>query len=238
MARLLLERGDVNANSKDKDGQAPLSWAAAGGHEAVVKLLLEYKCINGDSKDKYSQTPLLWASEKGHEAVVHLLLEHKDVDPNSKDKDGQAPLSWAARNRHEAVVKLLLERDDVDTDSGDLYDGRTPLSHATERGHKAVVLLEHEGIDEFGAVDKTQQDLPSQENQEVTIHKTSQNIPSGVDLDSVIDRLLEVRGSRLGKQVKLLEKEIRYLCTTAREILISQPTLLELEAPIKVCRPF
>ena len=56
-----------------------------------------------------------------------------------------------------------------------------------------------------------------------------------VDLDSIIDRLLEVRGSRPGKQVQLLETEIRYLCTKAREIFISQPILLELEAPIKVC---
>jgi len=55
------------------------------------------------------------------------------------------------------------------------------------------------------------------------------------DLDSIIDRLLEVRGSRPGKQVQLLEAEIRYLCTKAREIFISQPILLELEAPIKVC---
>lgn len=55
-----------------------------------------------------------------------------------------------------------------------------------------------------------------------------------VDLDSIIDRLLEVRGSRPGKQVQLLETEIRYLCTKAREIFISQPILLELEAPIKV----
>lgn len=69
------------------------------------------------------------------------------------------------------------------------------------------------------------------------------NLPNGevmadqndVDLDSIIDRLLEVRGSRPGKQVQLLEAEIRYLCTKAREIFISQPILLELEAPIKVC---
>jgi serine/threonine-protein phosphatase PP1 catalytic subunit len=56
-----------------------------------------------------------------------------------------------------------------------------------------------------------------------------------IDLDSIIDRLLEVRGSRPGKQVQLLEQEIRFLCTKAREIFISQPILLELEAPIKVC---
>ena len=58
-----------------------------------------------------------------------------------------------------------------------------------------------------------------------------------VDLDSIIDRLLEVRGSRPGKQVQLLESEIRFLCTKAREIFISQPILLELEAPIKVHYP-
>jgi len=83
----------------------------------------------------------------------------------------------------------------------------------------------------------TSQNIPSQENQRWTTHGTSQNILVEVDLDSVVDRLLEVRGSRPGKQVQLLEQEIRYLCTKAREIFISQPILLELEAPIKVCKP-
>jgi serine/threonine-protein phosphatase PP1 catalytic subunit len=56
-----------------------------------------------------------------------------------------------------------------------------------------------------------------------------------IDVDSIITRLLEVRGSRPGKQVQLLEAEIRGLCMKAREIFISQPILLELEAPIKIC---
>lgn len=60
---------------------------------------------------------------------------------------------------------------------------------------------------------------------------------NGADLDSIIDRLLMVRGSRPGKQVDLLEHEIKFLCTKAREIFIQQPILLELEAPIKVCKP-
>jgi hypothetical protein len=62
----------------------------------------------------------------------------------------------------------------------------------------------------------------------------SASIPDDVDLDGIIDRLLEVRGSRPGKQVQLLESEIRYLCTKAREIFISQPILLELEGPMTV----
>ncbi|GAA94565.1 uncharacterized protein L969DRAFT_94149 [Mixia osmundae IAM 14324] len=56
-----------------------------------------------------------------------------------------------------------------------------------------------------------------------------------IDLDSIIDRLLEVRGNRPGKQVQLFEHEIKHLCTRAREIFINQPILLELEAPIKIC---
>ena len=56
-----------------------------------------------------------------------------------------------------------------------------------------------------------------------------------LDIDSVIERLLEVRGSRPGKQVNLAENEVRALCMKAREIFMSQPVLLELEAPIKIC---
>jgi len=55
------------------------------------------------------------------------------------------------------------------------------------------------------------------------------------DVDSIISRLLEVRGQRPGKQVQLAEHEIRGLCLKAKEIFMAQPILLELEAPIKIC---
>ncbi|PKI32151.1 hypothetical protein CRG98_047469, partial [Punica granatum] len=53
-------------------------------------------------------------------------------------------------------------------------------------------------------------------------------------LDDVIKRLLEVRG-RPGKQVQLSESEIRQLCLVSKDIFMRQPSLLELEAPIKIC---
>ena len=66
MVKLLLETGKVDVDSKDKDyGRTPLSWAAAGGHEAVVKLLLETGKVDVDSKDRYGRTPLSWAAGKG-----------------------------------------------------------------------------------------------------------------------------------------------------------------------------
>ena len=44
-----------------------------------------------------------------------------------------------------------------------------------------------------------------------------------------------VRGSKPGKNVQLQENEIRGLCLKSREIFLSQPILLELEAPLKIC---
>lgn len=57
-------------------------------------------------------------------------------------------------------------------------------------------------------------------------------------VDDVIERLLDVRNGRPGRQVQLAENEIRLLCLTAKEIFMSQPNLLELEAPIKICGGF
>lgn len=54
-------------------------------------------------------------------------------------------------------------------------------------------------------------------------------------LDEIIRRLLDAKNGRTPKQVHLTEVEIRQLCVTSREIFISQPNLLELEAPIKIC---
>lgn len=54
-------------------------------------------------------------------------------------------------------------------------------------------------------------------------------------LDEIIERLLDVRNARPGKQVQLTEHEMRQLCLTSKGIFMDQPNLLELEAPIKIC---
>lgn len=51
-------------------------------------------------------------------------------------------------------------------------------------------------------------------------------------LDDIIRRLLEGKG---GKQVQLSEAEIRQLCVNARQIFLSQPNLLEVRAPVRIC---
>merc|ERR1719232_766808 len=56
----------------------------------------------------------------------------------------------------------------------------------------------------------------------------------GLEVDNMIQSLLAVRSARPGKEVMLPERQITLLCHAARDIFISQPILLELEAPIKI----
>lgn len=56
-----------------------------------------------------------------------------------------------------------------------------------------------------------------------------------INVNEIIDKLLEVRGARPGKQVQLTEEEIKGLCQQAREVFMDQSILLELQAPIKIC---
>jgi len=60
-------------------------------------------------------------------------------------------------------------------------------------------------------------------------------VSSDFDIDGILEKLLEVKNVRPGRQVNLTEAEVRFLCTRSRDIFMSQPILLELEAPLKIC---
>eukprot|EP00392_Amoebophrya_sp_AT5.2_P007118 g7132.t1 len=55
------------------------------------------------------------------------------------------------------------------------------------------------------------------------------------DVDSCMTQLLEARDAKPGKLIQLMEGEVRKLCNATRMILLSQPGLLELEAPLNIC---
>ena len=142
IVQMLLKRGGVDLNGKDRRTDTPLSLAAKQGHEAVVRLLVESNDVDNDknAKDYYGATPLIWAAKNGHLAIVQLLIERDDVDFHVTDNDRTTPLIWAARNGHLDVVQLLIKRDDVDINVSDSY-GRTPLAWAAWGGQEAVVQL-------------------------------------------------------------------------------------------------
>lgn len=125
-------------DSKDANGRTPLSWAAARGHEAVVKLLLATDGVDPNSKDNKGRTPLSWAVAEGHEAIVRLLLANGGVDPDSGDNGGHTPLLIASSQGFEVIVELLLKKG-ADILARDRKGGRTPLHWAARNGHNAVV---------------------------------------------------------------------------------------------------
>ncbi|CAN6469358.1 unnamed protein product [Victoria cruziana] len=59
-----------------------------------------------------------------------------------------------------------------------------------------------------------------------------------MSIDDIISRLEQTGQPKSGKQVRLSEDEIRMICVRSREIFLSQPNLLQLQAPIKVCGGF
>jgi ankyrin repeat protein len=84
-----------------------MTWAAANGHEPVVKLLLEKGAISDNKDTKYGQTPLSCAASNGHELVVKLLLE-KGAIANAQDHMKITALHAALYAGQNGVVGLLL----------------------------------------------------------------------------------------------------------------------------------
>ena len=54
-------------------------------------------------------------------------------------------------------------------------------------------------------------------------------------IDGMIDNLLSARNKKPGTPVDISVQDATTLCHQAREVLLSQPMLLELGAPIKIC---
>ncbi|KAG7263745.1 hypothetical protein CRUP_012273 [Coryphaenoides rupestris] len=131
--------GRVPVDGTDEEGNTALQFAAASGHEGIVRFLLR-KGASVDGRNHYGWTPLMQAARFGHLNVAHMLLEN-GAEINGRNRLGASVLSMAARGGHTHVVKLLLE--------GGAYGGRefmdiTALLVASLHGHEAALrqLLE------------------------------------------------------------------------------------------------
>ena len=55
------------------------------------------------------------------------------------------------------------------------------------------------------------------------------------DVDQILKKLLDINLFCSGSQINLSDTEINFLCKQSQDIFLSQPILLDLNAPIKVC---
>uniref|UniRef100_A0A8H7TT64 NACHT domain-containing protein n=1 Tax=Bionectria ochroleuca TaxID=29856 RepID=A0A8H7TT64_BIOOC len=137
----ILQLPQVEFDIRDKNGQTPLSLAAAeaartfvaGNHLDVVQLLLGTGRVDPDSKDNHDQTPLMLAACTDREhalQIVRALVETGQVDLNSRDDDGSTLLTYASNNSNIKVVEYLLTLEQIDFGSRD-NTGLDALSWAT-----------------------------------------------------------------------------------------------------------
>uniref|UniRef100_A0A2K5EJ07 Ankyrin repeat and SAM domain-containing protein 6 n=1 Tax=Aotus nancymaae TaxID=37293 RepID=A0A2K5EJ07_AOTNA len=141
----------VPVDCSDEAGNTALQFAAAGGHEPLVRFLLR-RGASVNSRNHYGWSALMQAARFGHVSVAHLLLDH-GADVNAQNRLGASVLTVASRGGHLGVVKLLLEAGafvDHHHPSGEqpgLGSSRdepldiTALMAAIQHGHEAVVRL-------------------------------------------------------------------------------------------------
>ena len=113
--KLLLAHPKINVNSKNIDGQTPLSFGCQVGYVSVVEELLKDPHVDVTHDDNMGRTPLWYASREGeHEVIEQLIASGRDLGDvknkkgNWDGKDCTALEIAREKNKTEAVS--LLER--------------------------------------------------------------------------------------------------------------------------------
>jgi ankyrin repeat protein len=101
----LLIAKDAEVNKK---GWAPLHYAAANGHDDIVKLLLDHSAYV-DAGSPNGTTPLMMAARGGHVSTVKLLLDN-GADLNVKNQIGMNALDFAKQYKEPDVIEGLTAR--------------------------------------------------------------------------------------------------------------------------------
>ena len=141
IAKMLLERDDIDVNMVSNQGQYAISHAHPG------KILHTYIRCNA----------LQLAARNGHAGIVKLLVERGDTDVNAfLSPFGNIALMEAVMNMHASVVEELLKHPDIDVNmvggnrrsalsrAKDLSAWPTTLKERPER-QEIIALLEEKG---------------------------------------------------------------------------------------------
>ncbi|CAG8372237.1 unnamed protein product [Penicillium salamii] len=157
----LFQKGNVDPNAQNHNGDTPLYWAASGGHADVAQFLIQ-NGADPDGEANQGYKPLHEAADKNHADVIKVLLA-AGVDPmtrktkeapgrrcgNAPTSIGHTPLMYACHNGHlEAVTEFLpyLSEDNI----------KQALKWLSNSGHAACVslILQNKAVDmksNFGA---------------------------------------------------------------------------------------
>ncbi|KAK5189313.1 hypothetical protein LTR96_010901 [Exophiala xenobiotica] len=131
---ILLQRRDIDPNSRDADGWTALSWSARSGHGEFVKRLLDDERVHVNLEDNLGRTALMWAASEGRFEETQLLLKDPRVQVNLQDIKKRTALMWAALKGRIDETKLLLRCPDIEINTKDVQ-GKTADELADNKGH-------------------------------------------------------------------------------------------------------
>lgn len=92
----------------EKDGWAPLHYAATNGHLEVVQYLIS-KEVDVDAHSPSDTTPLMMAARYGHIRVVKYLLDH-DADLSLHNTQDLTAIDFALLNNQKEIADGLRSR--------------------------------------------------------------------------------------------------------------------------------
>lgn len=193
--------------------------------------------------------PAYFKHVSGHLREVSLFVLPQPVDEDealdSSDSNASSTLEERLSLDEKDQQTPSVGAKEKDTDLSTAPGPASKIDPATQDNTREGVEMTLTPADKGNPTHLKKNEVPrSQPQLDVTTVPSTQAAPSrnaaggssdGSILDNIIDRLLSVLGSRPGKEVQLLESDIRYLCKKSREIFLSQPVLLELGAPMVVC---
>jgi len=144
--QLLLFKYNVDVNTLDSMGLAPIHICADQGFSDCMYMLLSSNKILIDQKDYHECTALHLACESAHVECVKLLIEHQ-ANIHAKNMKFQVPIHMAAKAPSVECIDFLIKAG-ADVNARDI-DDRTPLHSAISVKtlnvcHAVDALLRHQ----------------------------------------------------------------------------------------------
>ena len=133
----LVERGQIDLNTRNANGDTPLHRAVETGMPRLTKALLAAGA-KADAPTKNGEVALHLAALHPEPVFTDLLLA-AGADPRMRNADGESPLHWAALSGHIVVAQRLLARG-ADA-RAKTRGGMSARDYAKREGHAEIARL-------------------------------------------------------------------------------------------------